>query len=81
MINSAVSRQIINLFHGDAIIPLWIKKFSGCYIYGLDISGYKKVTGIDTYFKYGEELLPGSTLFIHLCCTGCGARPRRAETV
>jgi len=20
--------------------------------------------------------LPGSALFIHLCCTGCGARPR-----
>jgi len=46
MIISAVSRQIINLFRGDAIIPLWIKKFTCCYIYGLDISGYKKVTGI-----------------------------------
>jgi len=40
MIRRAVSKQIMNLLRGDAIIILLM------LYYGLDISGYKKVTGI-----------------------------------
>ena len=41
-------------------------------IYGLDISGHKKVTAFDTYFKYREEPLPGYIIFIDFCCLPAG---------
>ena len=32
----------------------------------------KRLLAFDTYFKYWEELLPGSALFIHVCCLPAG---------